>query len=170
MARAAKRREPSVTFKHPLQIEVRRPKFEAFASLRQLDLDKLERADLAKIELGYVNTECCQSLVKATIRKGMVSEVRVAPCKTDNRTKLSPDMKKMVEAALKRIHKGNPRPPKFPMTISAMMENLGSITVITCVQICFLGLCISCCQQPSGDLICGRLTIDGTSGPYPEEQ
>jgi hypothetical protein len=170
MARVAKRREPAIIFKHPVQIEVRRPKFEAFASLRQLDLDKLERADLAKVELGYVNTECCQSLVKATIRKGMVTEVRVEPCKTDDRSKLSPDMKKLVDAALKRVGKGNPRPPKFPMTISAMMENLGSITVITCVQICFLGWCISCCQQPSGDVICGRLTIDTTSGPYPEEQ
>src|ERR1700722_18799825 len=98
MARVAKHREPAIIFKHPVQIEVRRPKFEAFASLRQLDLDKLERADLAKVELGYVNTECCQSLVKATIRKGMVTEVRVESCKTDDRSKLSPDMKKLVDA------------------------------------------------------------------------
>ena len=125
---------------------------------------------MSKLNFGYVNTECCQSLVKATIPKGMVTEVRVEPCKSQDRVKLQPDMKRLVDTALKRVAKGNPRPPKFPMTISAMMENLGGITVITCVQIGFLGWCISCCQQPSGDVICGRLTIDPTYGPYPEEQ
>ena len=58
MARSAKRREPAVTFKHSAMVEVRRPKFEAFASLHQLDLPKLARADLATIELGYLETEC----------------------------------------------------------------------------------------------------------------
>ena len=51
MARAARRREPAIAFKHPVQIEVRHPRFEAFTSLRELDLAKLERADLVKIEL-----------------------------------------------------------------------------------------------------------------------
>src|ERR1700688_4579421 len=56
MARAAQRREPAVTFKHSAMVEVRRPKFKAFASLHQLDLPKLARADLTTIELGYLET------------------------------------------------------------------------------------------------------------------
>jgi hypothetical protein len=168
MARAAKRPEPTVTFKHSAMVEVRRPKFKAFASLHQLDLPNLARADLATIELGYLETECCQQLVKAIIRKGMVSEIQVESCPPRERFKPSPELKKLFDAALKRVAKGNPRPPKFPMSITALMENLGPITVITCVQICLFGWCISCCQQESGDVICGRLTIDGTSGPYPE--
>lgn len=169
MPRSAKRREPSIVFKYPALVEVRRPKFEAFASLRQLDLEKLAGADLAKIELGYIKTECCQQLVKATIRKGMVTEVQVQPCDEAARTKPSPEMKKLVAAALKRAARGNPRPPKFPMTISALMENLISVTTITCIQICVFGWCIACCIGPTiGDVLCGRITIDTTSGPYPE--
>jgi hypothetical protein len=173
MARAAKRREPAVTFKHSAMVEVRRPKFKAFASLHQLDLPKLARADLTTIELGYLETECCQQLVKAIIRKGMVSEIQVETCPPQERFKPSPELKKLFDAALKRVAKAKPRPPKLPLSITAMMENLGGnggITVITCVQICLFGWCISCCQQPSGDVICGRLTIDGTSGPYPGPQ
>ena len=168
MPRAAKRREPSVTFKYPVLIEVRRPKFEPFASLRQLDLEKLASAELAKIELGYVKTECCQQLVKAIVRKGIVTEVQVQPCDEAGRIKPSSELRKVIAAALKRAARGNPRPPKFPMTFPAMLESLLSITTITCVQICIFGWCIACCQTPAGDVICGRLTIDTTSGPYPE--
>jgi len=173
MPRTAKRREPSIIFKYPALVEVRRPKFEPFASLPQLDLEKLASAELAKIELGYVKTECCQQLVKAIVRKGMVTEVQVQPCNEPGGTKPSPEMRKLVAAALKRAARGNPRPPKFPMTFPAMLESLLSITTISCVQICLFGWCISCCQITSGDVssgnvTCGRLTVDGTSGPYPE--
>jgi hypothetical protein len=168
MARPAKRREPAITFKYPAQVEIRRPKFEPFASLRQLDVEKLARADLAKIELGYLKTECCQQLVRAVIRKGMVTEIQVEPCEERGR-KPTPEMMKLVSVALKRAARGNPRPPKFPMTIPAMMENLISVTTITCIQICAFGWCIACCFGPTlGDVFCGRVTIDTTSLPYPE--
>jgi hypothetical protein len=168
MPRPAKRREPPIIFKYPAQVEVRRPKFEPFASLRQLDLEKLASAEIAKVELGYLKTECCQQLVRAIVRKGMVTEIQVQPCDEPGRIKPSPEMMKLVAAALKRAAKGSPRPPKFPMTFPAMLESLISVTTITCIQICVFGWCIACCIGPTGNVFCGRVTIDTTSGPYPE--
>ena len=166
MPRPATRREPPIVFKYPALVEIRRPRFEPFASVRQLDLEKLADTELAEIELGYVKTECCQQLVKAIIRKGMVTEVQIKPCDEAPRTKPSPELKKLIDTALKRAARGQPRPPKFPMTIPAVMRDV--ISVITCVQVCIWGWCIACCRGPAGDIFCGRVTVDTTSGPYPE--
>src|SRR5271168_280718 len=154
MAKPAKRRESPVTFKHSVEIEVRRPRLEAFGSLHQLDMEKIAQADRAVIELGYLKSECCQQLVKAIIRKGMVTELQIEPCAAADRVKPPLAMRKLLEAALKRAARGNPRPPKFPLPVAVLMKELISVTTITCVQICFFGWCIACCQTPANDWIC----------------
>ena len=80
MARSAKRHAALTTFRHPVRVEVRRPVFQPMASVGQLDVAKLERAARAEIELGYFRTGECRQFVRATVRKGMVTELVLEPC------------------------------------------------------------------------------------------
>jgi hypothetical protein len=61
--------------------------------------------------------------------------------------------------------------PTLPTTVSFFFSELAiSVKGLTCFEICIFGWCVACCTRTDidADWFCGRLTIDTTSGPYPE--
>jgi hypothetical protein len=175
MKRTKKKRTGSIIFKHPVEIRARQLPIKYFTSVQNLDVHKLSRAKRAEIELGLVKTSCCEQIVRAIVRNGMVTEVRVDPCSSKKSGRVSSEVKGMLDAARKKFGGTRQPPLRFPIPVSKMLAEDSlppGLTVITCFQMCFLSWCIDCCQQPSGDWICGHLTIDTTTGPYkpgPEE-
>ncbi len=151
------------------EVRARQLPIRYFASVRNLDVEKLSRAKRAEIELGLVKTSCCEKIVRAIVRNGMVTEVRLDPGSPEKESAGVPmEVKRMLEAARRKFGKGQP-PLRLPIPVRKILTDAPlppGLTVITCFQICFLSYCIDCCQQPTGAWICGRLTIDMTTGPY----
>ncbi len=169
MPRSTKKSRTLATIKQPVTVQVRRPDFELLDSVRLLDLDKLSRTARAEIEVGYVKTDCCTQLVRAIVRKGMVTELRVEPFSKDESTPVSPALKRLLNLARAKAKASGTRPARLPMPVAQFMQNADdiSITVITCFQICLFGWCIACCVN--GDYwFCGKVTVDTTKIPYPE--
>jgi hypothetical protein len=168
MARSARRGRSLAAFNHPVHVTVSKPQFELLASIKELDLAKLAKAARADIEIGYVKGDCCQQLVRATIRKGMVTGLVVDPCSDRKPERAPPELIRLLKTAKRRIG-GSKRPPKFPMPVASFMSNARIISVdtITCIQICIFGWCIQCCEalQIPGEWFCGRVIVDTTSLP-----
>jgi len=171
MARSAKTPRPLLAFDHPIRVTVRETKFKWLDSARHLDIASLGKAPRAEVEVGEVETECCQHLVRAVIRNGMVTGLDMEPISKEARTPVSPELRKLLEVVKRKLQARRPPRPRFPMPVpkffAADMDGGTSITVITCIQICVLGWCIACCFH--GDVaICGKVTVDGTNLPYPK--
>ncbi len=171
MARSTSKPRTLLTFNHPTKVMVRESKFALLDSVRHLDLQSLETAARAEVELAEVKTECCHHLVRAVIRKGMVTGLQVEPISKEAQTPMTPELRKLVDTARRKLRARNPKGPKFPLPVgrffAADMADI-SVTTITCIQICVFGWCIACCFN--GDIaFCGKVTIDTTNLPYPEE-
>ena len=159
MARPDKRPQPPTIIKHTAQIEVRRAEFEPLASVRHLDAAKLARTARAEIELGHFHTSCCGKLVRAVIRKGMVTSLTVEPCSEEKAGPPDPELARVVETACRRV-----APPgdavKFPMPVADFLDDVAALTIktITCVQICIWGFCFVCCTThiPGTPVWCGK--------------
>ena len=167
MARRKQQRR-SITFTQPMRVRVQQPEVEILASVKHLDVNELARAARAEIELGYVKTNCCHQLIRAVVRKGMVTRLVVEPPSKRGGTRVSPELRRMLNAARRRA---SPRrqPGPLPMPVAPFLANAArfSIQTIWCFQICIFGWCIACCVN--GDIwFCGKVTIDGTNLPYPE--
>jgi hypothetical protein len=171
MARSTSKPRTLLTFNHPTKVVVHESKFKLLDSVRHLDLRSLEKSARAEVELGEVETECCHHLVRAIIRKGLVTGLQVEAISKEARAPMTPELRKLLDV-VKRKLKARKRPGlRFPLPVAKFFATDVadiSVTTITCIQICFLGWCIACCFN--GDLtFCGKLTIDGTNLPYPEE-
>jgi len=166
MARSAKRPKASVTFKHPVQVTAERPEFELLDAVSHLDVAALARKARAEIEIGYVHSGCCRQLVRAVVRKGMVTALKVQPCAGDESKRAPADLAAVLKAAQRRIAPrggGGGRPHHLPMPVASFLARAPVITVdtITCVRICIFGVCVTCCEHLGNpDWICGRITID----------
>jgi hypothetical protein len=68
------------TFRYPVRVEVRQPKFERSAALAYLDVAKLTRAVRAEFALGHIEAGRCRKAVLAVVRRGMVTALRVEDC------------------------------------------------------------------------------------------
>ena len=164
MARSAKRRPALATFRHPVRFEVRRPEFQSLASVSQLDIPKLERAARAEIELGYFRTGDCRQLVRAIVRKGMVTELVLDPCSDRKVEGAPPELVRLLNAARRRAARAAGNPVRFPIPISDFLGTsaVARIRSITCLEICAFGWwCFYCCNRPNDphDWICGRNII-----------
>jgi hypothetical protein len=172
MTRSGKRPRPLLSFNHPVQVTVRATKFKWLDSVRHLKIASLAKAARAEVEVGEVETGCCQHLVRAVIRKGMVTRLEIQPISKEARTPLGPDFRKLLAVVKRRLQATRPPQPRFPVPVPKFFEadrdpDPFGITVITCIEICVFGWCFSCCFH--GDIaICGRVYIDGTDLPYPE--
>ena len=165
MAKLTRRSPTSVTLKHPVEVRVERARFELFEGVQHLDMAALERARRAEIEIGYIKTDCCRQLVRAVIRKGEVTKLKLEPCEEDEKRPVSPELAKLLKTAARRTEPSGERPPKFPIPVARFFANAGliSVDVLVCVKICFLGHCITCCKlEGRDDYICGHVTIDTT--------
>ncbi len=165
MAKPTKRSPTSTTLKYPVEVRVERAKFELFEGVQHLDIAALERARRAEIEVGYVKTDCCRQLVRAVVRKGEVTKLKLEPCDEDGKQPASPELTKLLKTAARKTEPTGERPPKFPIPVAKFIAKAGliSVDVLVCVRICFLGHCITCCKlEGRDDYICGHVTIDTT--------
>ena len=162
-------KDKAISFMHPVEVRAMQLPVKYLASLRNLDVQKLARAKRAEIEVGFIKTSCCHHVVRAIIRNGTVTEVRIDPGSSKKFPPLPADVKRILEVARKKLAAKRQQAGRFPMPVKkffAKMLGDTGVTVITCCRICLWGVCIDCCQQPTGDWICGRLTIDATTGPF----
>jgi hypothetical protein len=171
MARAAKRSRPVATFKHSLDVEVYRSRFELLESVRHLDIDGLARAAGAEIELGHVAAGCCKRLARAEVRKGMVTRILLEPCAERPRIKKTPELTRLVNLAVRRAA-GKRRRLPLPLPVRDFLSSAREVLeeTIICIHICILGHCLWCCfywegggPNPWGYLDCNGWIV----GPFP---
>jgi hypothetical protein len=167
MPRTAKARLLA-TLTYPTKIEIRDPEFEQLDSLRHLDVKALERSAGAELEIGYVNTCCDRQLVRAIVRKGMVTGIRVDEPPKKRRSPISADFAKMMKEARKTALAKRRPGSSFPIPVTQFLRNISALEIQTlvCIRICIFGnFCLTCCWRtdlPGSEAICGHITIDTT--------
>lgn len=169
MARSKKARTLA-TFNHPIKIEVRESEFQWLDSVRHLDVTALAKAARTEVEIGEVKSACCHHLVRAVIRKGMVTGLRVEPVSKTDGTPMIPELVRLLKVVHRKLLARRKGGTEFPYPIEQFMAaNVARLTIqtLTCIQICFCGWCIACCFTDTA-MFCGRITIDTTTGPYPD--
>ena len=143
MSKTIKKSKSSITFKHPITVEVRTLEFKPLASLDFLDVDRLSKGS-HKIEIGVVKGGCCSKLVRATIRKGMVTGIEVEPCKDTKRA--SPELFRLLKEAHPRIApKAGTKFQPVPVGEFLGSAAVRAIDVDLCITICIFGICGKCC-------------------------
>ncbi|HET9001670.1 MAG TPA: hypothetical protein VFP86_18660 [bacterium] len=145
------------TFRYPIRVEVRRPKFARSASLAYIDVAKLARAARAEFEVGHFEAGCCRKAVLAVVRRGMVTALRVEACAECKPVRLTPELQAMINAARRRMGRRRERPFR-PMTVVQFMGVAELIITATCSQHCITVwghvICLFCCDFPSGRREC----------------
>ena len=139
------------SFRYPIRVEVRRPKFERSASLAYLDLAKLARAARAELEVGHFETVCCRKPVLAVIRRGVVTDLRVQACAECKPVRLTPERQALLRLARRRI--GGRREGRFrPMPVAQFINGPAALPFLgECHEICFItifgyDICWFCCD------------------------
>jgi len=96
----------------------------------------------------------------------MVTGLRISEPPKKDRTPISPELAKMINAARSAALKRKRPAPKFPIAVAKFLGKgvAREIQVITCIRICAVWMCITCCfgdGLPTNGL-CGHVTIDTT--------
>jgi hypothetical protein len=164
------------TIKYPVTVEVSVPEFEALDAIRHLDVKALAKSARAEIGLGYINSCCGRQLVRAVIRRGMVTGLRVDEPPKKDRTPVPPELAKLLREARNAAVRRRGRPPKFPIPVenffsTGVAYDIICVQTLQCIRICFVfGLlkpfCTTCCwrtDEPGQEPICGLVTIDTTA-------
>ena len=159
MAKVATRSELLGTVQHRLRIERVRPVFKPLASLSQLDRGKLSRAAKLDLELGYLSAGRCRQIVRATIKKGMVTRIDLDAC-TDRTAQRAPrEIEQLVRKAQRVVARRTGSLTRLPVPIDRFLPKAARMLIetITCYKICLYGpwACIYCCTRPGGGLVCG---------------
>ena len=139
------------SFRYPIRVEVRRPKFQRSASLAHIDVAKLARAARAEFEVGHIEAGRCRKTILAVVRGGMVTTLRVEACPQCKPVRVTPELQAMLIVARRRVgrRRGGPfRPMPVAQFISRAIE---TIVEGTCHEICFItiwgySLCLVCCN------------------------
>ena len=173
MNQTAKQR-PLARFTHPVKVEIRQAVITPLKSVAQLDISKLERVARAEFELGYIDGGCCRQLVRAIVRKGMVTDLAVERCPETLSRKAGPELVKLLKVAQRRAKAAaRGKESTLPTPVATFLANVAlSVKGLSCFEICLFGWCIACCTRTDivSDWFCGKLTIDTTSGPYPDPE
>ncbi len=171
MKRSKKDTRALATFTYPTKITVHPTEFKLFDSVRHLDLSALEKAAHSEIEIGEIKTDCCQHVVRAVIRKGMVTEVGIAPPAKGESTPVTGDFGKLLKAVQQKLKKQRKPGSGLPVPVAQFFRGPVDqpVQTLTCWRICLFGWCGSCCvNNQTGRIYCGRIIIDGTNNPFPE--
>jgi hypothetical protein len=143
------RSEPFVTFKHTVDMQVYLPKFEPLNSLKFLDYRRYERGT-HKVEVGFLLGGCCRKLVRAIVKKGMVTAFEVEACKESKPA--SPGMTAILEEARQQIlaKAGDWQP--VPLTDFAKISAIDVFPSIGCFDVCEASaiFCYTCCFGLNG--------------------
>jgi hypothetical protein len=136
------------SFKIPMNVEVRAPKFEPLESLSALDFDRLKKGN-HRVEIGFVDGGCCRKLVRAVVKNGLVTGCEIEPCK-DKGKAISPEMKSVLQQAQKKIGGGKKWKPVPIQTLAKSTALMSSLIIIGggCIFICVFGHCVMCCWWP----------------------
>lgn len=166
MAPSAERSQPPTAFEYTTQIDARRAEFVLLASVDYLDLDKLAGAAHAEIELGYFKTcSSCRHSVRAIVKEGMVTDLLMEPCSTEETEPASPEFVCLLSIA--RDHVAPPEGELFrpPMPVADFMPNAArmSIRTMVCIEVCVFNVCRYCCSVAGGDWICGKSVLIDTT-------
>ncbi len=159
--RSSTRRSSLGTVTYPMRIERVRPTFTRLASVAQLDREKLARAAGLRIEIGYLSTGQCRQLVRATVRRGMVTGFDIEPCKTATTRRAPREVVQLVRRAERAaVRRAGGRAPR-PMPVNRFLAQAAQIVIetVTCFRICFLGSCIYCCTTKWVGLVCGSEVV-----------
>jgi hypothetical protein len=139
-----------------VEFEVTPVPFVPFQSLRTLDLDRLARARHAVVELGQFESNRCKRTVRAVIKAGQVTEVKVDPCR-DVKAKVPPEFARLISRARRALKRSTPPTPRLPMSVARFFvrQTSGDIEIgpaTVCLTICidFFGtrICTVCCVIP----------------------
>jgi hypothetical protein len=156
------------SFRYPIRVEVRRPKFERSASLAYIDIAKLSRAARAEFEVGHFETGCCRKTVLAVVRRGVLTALRVEACEECKPVRLTPERHALLRLARRRV--GGRRDVRFrPMPVAQFKSGVAETIVEGgCHEICFITIwgydvCWFCCDF-GGRSFCSIIihpTLDG---------
>ena len=157
------RGELVTTLRYSVRVEVRRPKFERLASLAYVDAAKLTRAARAEFEVGHFTTDGCRQAVLAVVRRGMVTGLRVEACAGRKSIRLTPDLRKMLIRAQRRIRRR--AKPLRPLTVAEFLGKSRVAEMIIeegCREFCIItifgyDICVICCKTAGGPWYCGPI-------------
>jgi hypothetical protein len=153
---SAARRLRSVKLRQAVEFEVTPVPFVPFQSLRTLDLDRLARARHAVVELGQFESDRCKRTVRAVIKAGQVTEVKVDPCR-DAKPKVTPEFARLVARARATLKRSMPPTQRLPVSVARFFARhthgdieIGPATVCLTICIDFFGtrICTVCCVTP----------------------
>lgn len=157
-----KRMRPIMTFKYPVKVEVYRPDFELFASVRYLDIAKLAKAASAQIEIGYLKNACGMQMVRAAIKNGRVTGLKIDLC-SEGKERLPAELVRILDVARRKVSRPDKNPPRFPIPVAAFARRAADIStdtiVLSCVSICIYGSCILYCKDETGQWYCSTKGI-----------
>lgn len=156
----AQRPDPT-SFRHAVPFTVEPVKLMLMESIRHLDYAGLDAIPHADIELGYFEADSPR-IVRAVVERGIVTTITVDPCKDDGAEASEPDLVRLVVAARRRLEGRRSGRKWKPMPLRVFVSNLQrSLTIdsITCMRICFFGVCFVCCTTVLDTIFCGRRVI-----------
>ena len=139
------------------QVEVSRVPFVRSSGLRYLDLERLERAKSAVVELGRFESECCDRVMRAEVRRGLITRIEVDPCHDSGKGLPAAEMAMLLKRAGLKPPRGG---PKLPVPIAHVLEPrdpTGPIIDVKdwwyCERICVViwntTICFTCCTVTS---------------------
>ena len=139
------------TFRYPIRVEVRRPKFERSASLAHIDVAKLARAARAEFEVGHFEAGCCRKAVLAVVRRGRVTALRAEACEQCKPVRITPELQALLKVAQRRIGRRRDGPFRPMSVVQFTSRAIETIVEGACHEFCFItvwgySLCIVCCD------------------------
>jgi hypothetical protein len=148
----------AITFDYNVKVEVSQARFEFLEAMSYLDLDRLEKVSNARIEIGTLETDCCQLTVVGVVNKGMLTKIEFEPRIGVMRECAEPDadMLELIKVAGDAIGIPQAAPRQLPVSLGELIANPGLvIETWTCYRICIFGFCITCCwgEGPAGPWI-----------------
>ena len=172
MAKRVPRARPFARLHQSVEIEIHDAVLKPFGTLKHLDLNTLKKSARVEVELGHIEGGCCSQLVRAVVRRGMVTDIAIDRCPETTWEKAPVDLLRILNVVKRKAKAASrTKPPSFPIPVERFFANVAlSVKGLVCYQVCLFGYCITCCTRTDivSDWYCGRLTIDTTSGPYPE--
>ena len=143
----------STKIKHEVELDVQPLDFQSFDTVRHLDAHRFAAVEHARIEIGQFKSDCCQRLVYAVVKKGIVTSLEMDPCAGGARR--SKDLAELVKS-LTRKARGDAARAKLPMPLERFIEISHQIVIETwtCIRICVWDVCVTCCEE-DGSVICG---------------
>ena len=133
-----------IIIKATIPFEITKLPVKRAASLAYLDVEKLSRAAKAEFVIGQTVAGKSSRDVRAVVRKGMVVALEMEGCSDCKPMKLTPELKKVLNTALRKL---NPKKDRFdkPIPVREFLAMEPEIDRSHCFSFCFLGYCIQCC-------------------------